>query len=203
MSRRGHRLGLISTFYTTWVVKADGKGTVWVSPGIPHSADANETGEVTVTQVIARQRIASHYLVGSAQKLLLHRRWHAMQQVFCVWLMLASQSYVCIFIVCGALPEQALLFASLSNIESRMEPYTTAKEPGGQPISRAEAHSRRARAQQALAQGGLGEQPDVASPGPSSIQQQGTMPTAAREVSLPAAALYLTCRLAPSVFLGW
>ena len=64
MSRRGHWLGLISTFHTTWVVKADGSGKVWVSPGIPNTANANETGEVTATQVGALQHIACPVLIA-------------------------------------------------------------------------------------------------------------------------------------------
>lgn len=51
MASRGHPYGIISTYYTTWVLKADGKGTVWVSPGINYMTNGNRSGDVTVLEV--------------------------------------------------------------------------------------------------------------------------------------------------------
>ena len=51
MASRGHPYGIISTYFTTWVLKADGKGTVWVSPAINYMTNGNCSGEVTVPEV--------------------------------------------------------------------------------------------------------------------------------------------------------
>ena len=92
-----------------------------------------------------------------------------------------------------------LLFAALSNMNSRMKPYLTADTPGGQPVPTAEAARRRTQAKKKLAEIGLGEQPDETCPGPSPSQQQHNITGGG---SLPAGQLHLTCRLAPR-FLGW
>lgn len=51
MSIRGHPYGIITTYFTTWVVKSDGRGTLWVSPGIDYMTNGNNNSEVTVTKV--------------------------------------------------------------------------------------------------------------------------------------------------------
>ena len=58
MAKRGHRYGVISTFFTTWVLKADGKGKIWISDGIANNAIGSET-QVSVSQVRAPQLVAS------------------------------------------------------------------------------------------------------------------------------------------------
>lgn len=50
MAAWGHEYGLISTFFTTWVLRTDGKGKVWISEGIANSAVGSES-QVSVTQV--------------------------------------------------------------------------------------------------------------------------------------------------------
>ncbi len=58
MAERGHRYGVISTFFTTWVLKADGKGKMWISDAIANTATGSET-QVSVSQVCAPQHVAS------------------------------------------------------------------------------------------------------------------------------------------------
>ena len=52
MAGRGHAFGLISTYLTTWVLKTNGEGQLWISAGIPHSAVGSDK-QVSVTQVCA------------------------------------------------------------------------------------------------------------------------------------------------------
>ena len=50
MSRRGHLYGMISTYHHSWFLKADGKGTLWVSDAV--GADAfGDAEHVSVTEV--------------------------------------------------------------------------------------------------------------------------------------------------------
>ncbi len=50
MSRRGHTTGIISTYYNTWLLKTDRKGTLWVTDAIPFDATGTDT-EPSVTEV--------------------------------------------------------------------------------------------------------------------------------------------------------
>lgn len=50
MAKRGHEFGLISTFFTTWVLKTNGAGKVWISDGIASTAAGCDT-QVSVLQV--------------------------------------------------------------------------------------------------------------------------------------------------------
>ena len=63
MAKRGHACGVVSTFFTTWVLKTDGRGTLWVSDGIAHSATGSDT-QASVTQVCAPQHMPVLRLVS-------------------------------------------------------------------------------------------------------------------------------------------
>lgn len=79
MSRRGHEFGVISTYFTTWVLKTDGKGILWISPGIDRAADASNSTEVTVTQVCYASAFCLSYSHGVRCCLLSGVQLHAAQ----------------------------------------------------------------------------------------------------------------------------
>ena len=43
MAKRGDEYSLTSTFFTTWVLKADRKGKLWISAGIVNTAARRDT----------------------------------------------------------------------------------------------------------------------------------------------------------------
>lgn len=77
MARRGHRFAVMSTYHSTWVLKTDGTGSVWVSDAIEYAAPTVNL-EVSVTQVCASS-ISSAILLISC--LLCNARTIASQQV--------------------------------------------------------------------------------------------------------------------------
>ena len=84
-----------------------------------------------------------------------------------------------------------------------MKPYKTADKPGGKTVSPEEAESTQARAPKRLPNKRPPDQPeDSAQSSPSRRLRPRTQQTTAKEVSLSATELHLSCKLAHSVYLG-
>ena len=50
MSRRGHKTGIISTYFHTWLLNTDKKGCVFITPAVSHAKKGTST-RVSVTEV--------------------------------------------------------------------------------------------------------------------------------------------------------
>ena len=61
MSRRGHKAGIISSYHTTWLLKTDGKGCVWISDPIAYDC-AGTQDRASVTEV-GNGKLESHVSV--------------------------------------------------------------------------------------------------------------------------------------------
>ena len=101
--------------------------------------------------------------------------------------------------LCHAAMPQALMFMHLQAVRTRVDPYPTARKPGGLPISTQEFRQQRIEALRAVRRRCGG---GVTSPSPSSHPGQPRQHAVSCRTP-PAADMLLSFRLADTVFLGW
>ena len=94
---------------------------------------------------------------------------------------------------------QALMFMHLQAVRTRVDPYPTARKPGGVPISTQEFREQRI---ETLRVAGRRHSQEVTSPSPSSHLGQPRQHAVSCRAP-PAADMLLSFRLADTVFLGW
>ena len=94
---------------------------------------------------------------------------------------------------------QALMFMHLQAVRAWVDPYPTARKPGGVPISTQEFREQRI---ETLRVAGRRHSQEVTSPSPSSHLGQPRQHAVSCRAP-PAADMLLSFRLADTVFLGW
>lgn len=95
-----------------------------------------------------------------------------------------------------------MLFAALSSVDADMKPYKTANRPGGKTPEVVERRQTRSSKRAAEKRELPEESEDNTQPSTSRHQRRRTQTTLAKEVTLTATDLHLSCKLAHSVFLG-
>lgn len=178
------------------------QGQVWITDAIAHTMYGDDK-VVSVTKVCAVQQSAPRVSLAPDNTALLWASACGQQLPFRFARGFCSYS-LHRAVLCGASFKQAILFAALGNMDTKMAAYPTARTPGGQPVvPDAAGISLLGAGWKVAGTRPADEQPQEEGAGPASSQRQRTEAIPGGAVSLPLEALSLTAQLAPSVYMGW